>query len=115
MPEKTPFPSPKFSCWKKFTSDNWQLTHIDLHHHEHVQVVHRKTVTIPSAPRRLELAQRRDFNANKDLVEDLDSFPYHNHVQPIADSESQPQPPPLPRTETYPASGTALIDYIAEP
>jgi hypothetical protein len=48
-------------------------------------------------------------------VEDLDAFPYLEHVENIADSESQPPPPPLPLTERNLSAGAPLIDYIAEP
>jgi len=114
MSEKTPFRCPEFSSRKKFTSESWRLEYIKSHHPEHLHVSRQKNLTICSAPRRVEPTQRREFNANKDSVEDLDVFPYREYVENIADSEPQP-PSPLPRRDVYPGASALLIDYIAEP
>jgi hypothetical protein len=44
----------------------------------------------------------------------LHTFPYLEHVENIAATESQP-PPPLPGTEIDPGAGALLMNYIAEP
>jgi hypothetical protein len=44
----------------------------------------------------------------------MDAIPYFEHVENIADSESQP-PPPLPQTDIFPGAGAPLMDYIPEP
>jgi hypothetical protein len=69
-------------------------------------------VTIHSAARRVEHAQRRELNAMKDSFEDFDAFPYLQLIEIIADSESQP-PPLLPQMEIFPGAGALQIDYIA--
>jgi hypothetical protein len=69
---------------------------------------------IGSTPQHVELAQRCKFNPNNDSVEGLDACSYVEPFETIADSESQPSPPTLPRTETHAGAGTPLCHYIAE-
>jgi hypothetical protein len=113
MPEKTPFRCHEFSEQKKFTSDSWRLKPIKLHLAEHLQVA--KNLTVHSAPRGIEPAQRCEFIEHKHSVQHFDTFPYIEQIENIADSESQPPPPPLLCTETYPGTSAPLIDYNAEP
>jgi hypothetical protein len=110
----TPFRCPKLSCQKKFTSDSWWLKQIKLHHPEHFQVARQKKLTIRSAPRSIDSAHHREFNAIKDSVEDLDAFPDLEHIENITYSECQP-PPPLRCMEIYPGAGALLIDFVAKP
>lgn len=115
MPEKTPFRCPELSCRKKFTSDSWRHKHIKLHHPERLTITRPKhEPAVRNASQRKKHAQRREFNANKDTVEDPDAFPYLVHLENIADSEPPPTPH-LPRTETFPGAGAPLRDYIPQP
>jgi hypothetical protein len=91
-----------------FTSDSWRLKYIQLQHPEHVQVARQKNVTVSSAPQRIEPAQRRGININKDSVEDLQVFPKLEQFEHIATSESEPPPSRLRRVETYPSAGVPL-------
>jgi len=115
MPGKTPVRWPEYSCSKKFTSDSWRLKHIKLQHPAHRQVAHQKNMAIRSTQRRIQPAQCCEFNPNIDSVEDLNTFPYLEHLQNNAESKSQPPTAPLPQMETYPVAGAMLRDYIAEP
>ena len=96
-----------------FNSDSWLPRHIKLYHPQHLQVA--KNLTVRSAPQPVEPAPGREFNANKDSVEDLAAYPFFEHVENIADSECEQSPSLRPWTETCPGSGGPLSDYITEP
>jgi len=81
-----------------------------LLHREHLLT----NLTVRSLLRRVEPAQHYESNINKDAVDDLDTFPYLQDVENIAETESQ-QPPPLPWTEIYSSASALLIDCISEP
>jgi hypothetical protein len=115
MPEKTPFCCPEFSFRTKFTSGSWRLEHIKLRHPEHLQIARQKNLTVRRAPQCIEATHRPDINTNKDSFENVDAFPYLEHLEHFADLESKPPPPPLPWTDTYPSAGAPLSDYIAHP
>jgi hypothetical protein len=113
MQEKTLSRCPQFSCRKMFTSDSWLLKHIKLHHPEHLQVA--KNLAVRSVPQCVDATQGGDLNTNKDSVEDLDVYPYLEHIETIADTESQPYSPPQLHTDTYPGAGAPLCKSIAYP
>jgi len=72
-------------------------------------------MTIHSVPWHIEPAQRPELNANNDSDEDLDEFPYLEHIDNITDLESQAPRSALPLREIYPGASAPLCDYIAEP
>jgi len=113
MPVKPSFRCTKSSCPQEFTSDSWRLKHIKLHHPERLQVARQKNQTFRSAPRCVEPTQHHESNAIKDSVEDLDKFPYLEHLENFADTESLPTPLPPSWTETYPGAGAPLSEYIS--
>jgi len=112
MPEKTPFHCPDFPCWKKFTSDSWQLKHIKFHHPEHLHIA--KNSTVCTAPRSVQSAQPPEFNANNNSVEDLDQFRYFEYAENIAASMTYQARPPLLCKETFPGVWAPLTNYSAQ-
>ena len=62
---------------------------------EHHHVASQKNLMICSAPPLVEPAQHGEFNANTVSVEDLDTFPNLEHLENIADLQSQSLSPPL--------------------
>jgi hypothetical protein len=59
--------------------------------------------------------QCREFNPNKDSVDDLDALRYLKHLENIVELESKPLPSALLWTETYAGTNAGLSEYIAEP
>jgi len=115
MPVKTPFCCPQFSSWMMFTSESWWLKHIKLHGPKRLHVACRRHLTIGSTAQWVQPTLCREFNANKDSVDDMDAFPSFEHIQSIIDSKSQTVPPPLPRRNTYPGGGAPRSDSSPEP
>jgi len=112
--EKTPICCTQFSFWNKFTSGYWRPKHIKLHHPDHHQVACQMSLSIRTTPRRVEPNQHCDFNSHRDSVKSLDTFHYLQHLENIADAESQPLPPSLLQIEKYPGRTAPMIDCIAE-
>jgi hypothetical protein len=52
-----------------------------------------------SAPLRVEPAELCEFTGTADSVEHLNAYPYIKHVENIAESQFQPQLPPVTRQE----------------
>jgi len=115
MPVDTPIRCPECLCRKKFTTDSWWLKPIESHHPEHLQVARQKNLTIRSSPRCVEPAQHRVFNTNKNSLEDLDVLHYLEHLENVADSQSQSPLPPQLRTESFAGAGAPRSHYIAGP
>jgi len=86
---------------------------MNIHHPEHRQVAHLNYLTSCSAPRHVERARGSEFNTKEESAEDLNPFPYLEHIEIIANVESQPQPPTLSMTELYSGTGSPLRDYMA--
>jgi hypothetical protein len=111
MPVKLILRCPANNCRKKFQSDTWRLRHIRTHHPEHAEpglkTSHARVV--PIAQRRRRPVRPREFNANKDPVEDPDALPYIEHL-----NERESTPPPQPYTETFPKAGAPLLDYLPQ-
>lgn len=113
LPRKMPLSCPNCSCRMKFTSDSRRLNHTKLHHLEHLQVPPQKNLTIPSAHQPIELAQHDEFPTDNDSVDELDRFPFLEHVKNGSNSVAQPLPPPLPLTEFCCRASALVSDYFA--
>jgi len=72
-------------------------------------------MTVHSVLRCIVPVKHCEFNVNKDSVEDLNAFPYLEHLEHIAELECQMPPPPLPRTEAFPGGDAPLRDCISDP
>ena len=114
---------PDYRCNRKFETDTWRLKHIRTHHPDFLP-----PPTINFRPKRNSLSKSvrtnsqrcinsphpREFNANKDPVEDCDAYPYVEHLVSITEPTPVETPPPQPWTETYPNAGTPLVEYIPQ-
>jgi hypothetical protein len=94
-----------------FTSANWQLKHIKLHHPEHLHV--SNNLTVRSTHSRIEPGQHPQFNPDTDSVEDLDAIPPLEQIETIPDPESELPAAALSQTETNSGAGPAPSDYFA--
>ena len=78
-----------------------------------MQFAHLRNLTISSTPGGIELGQHRESNGDQEGVDDLKAFLCLENIANIADSESQPPPPPVHWTEKSPGAGTPLSEHIA--
>ena len=115
---------PDHRCGKKFELDTWRLNHIKKYHPDLLPPPTTnffcKRNPIGNLPqtqtsrRSINSPRPREFNANKDPVEDLCAYPYIEHLENIEESTTDKTPPPQPWTETYPNAGAPLVDYIPQ-
>ena len=115
---------PDFRCRKKFASDTWRLRHIREKHPDlelaplrtvppAAKILRRANQSTPTQGS-INTARTREFNANKDPVEDSGAYPYIEHLENVEESMTDEEPPPEPRTETYPNAGAPLEDYVPQ-